>query len=90
MENENILDPENPFHILALHITFLPRINQALKLFRWAWNCHPISTEGNKTPEQLMLLHLPPGNTDMIMSQVTIFSIVNISKNRSGFRNLTF
>jgi len=71
MENLNILDPENPLHLLALHTTYLPRINHALDQFRCAWNCHPLSTEGNKTPEQLMVLHLPSENYDMIMSQVT-------------------
>jgi len=56
--------------MLSLHYVYLPRINLQLEDFMNAWNSHPLSTEGNKTPQQLMLINLPPPEYDMIMSQV--------------------
>jgi len=32
---------------------FISRINASLEAFRQAWNCHPLSTEGNHSPLQL-------------------------------------
>ena len=32
-----ILDASNPGHLHALHIVFLPRIQEKLDTFRWAW-----------------------------------------------------
>jgi len=72
MEDSNILDVENPYHMYALHYVYLPRINQQLQQFMSAWNHHPLSTEGNKTPAQLMVIHLPPWNYDMIMSDSSV------------------
>lgn len=44
MEEESILDPLNDFHIAALHYTFIPRINQKLKIWQEAWAGHRIRT----------------------------------------------
>ncbi len=53
MEQQGILNPENDSDIFCLQFVFLPRINAALQYFQNAWNNHPLSTEGNRTPLQL-------------------------------------
>lgn len=55
MEDMGILNPEDPVHLCALSITYLPAINSKLASFQNAWNKHRIRTESNKTPEQLWL-----------------------------------
>lgn len=44
--------------IYCLHYVFLPRINPALKSFVELWNNHPVSTELNRTPNQLLIIIL--------------------------------
>jgi len=56
LEREGLLDASNEYHLFALHYIYKPRLNQALKVFRDAWNNHPIRTEHNLTPSQLLLL----------------------------------
>lgn len=56
MENRTILDISNAKHMLALHYVFEPRINESLKTFQFQYNNHPLSTEHNKTPNQLFIL----------------------------------
>jgi len=48
-----ILTPDDPMHLCALNITYLPSINRKLAAFQSAWNKHAIRTENNKTPEKL-------------------------------------
>ena len=43
--------------LFVLHYMFLPRINADLEQFRQAWNRHKLSSEGNATPNELMLLN---------------------------------
>lgn len=40
---------ENEIHMYCLHYEFLPHLNE----FVTAWYAHTISTEGNKSPNQL-------------------------------------
>ena len=60
LESEGILDVNNDTDIFCLHYIYLPLINQAVSEFVAAHNCHKVSTEGNRTPEQLFWgnLHL--------------------------------
>ena len=58
MEQRNILNPDNELDLYALHVTFLSRINEKLSEFVQAWNCHPLSTAGNLTPQQLHATNL--------------------------------
>ena len=44
LEQQGLLDPLNEIHLFALHYIFIPRINEALKLFRDGWNHHGIRT----------------------------------------------
>lgn len=65
MEDDGILNPDDPRQLKLLHRIFLPRIDGHLKEFANGWNSHPISTEGNFTPNQLMLMHLHPRELDL-------------------------
>lgn len=53
MEDLGILIIENPVHMWALHLVFMPRINSALATFIVTWNNHKLSRCENKTPRQL-------------------------------------
>ena len=55
LEDEGKLDHLNEVDMYCLHFIFLPRINHALKEFVSSWNNHRISTEHNKTPNQLFV-----------------------------------
>lgn len=55
MEESGILDPSNEIHLFALNYIFLPRLNSQLTQFVSAHARAPISTEHNKTPEQLWI-----------------------------------
>lgn len=54
MEAMDILDPVNEVDLFVLHCIYLPRINKSLKEFSRAWNLHPIRTERNWSPQQIM------------------------------------
>ena len=53
LEASGILDINNPIHMFALHFTYRPIIQRSLDDFTRAFNRHPISTEGGKSPIQL-------------------------------------
>ena len=48
-----LLDINNPIHMFALHFTYRPLIQRSLNEFVAAFNRHPLSTEGGKSPLQL-------------------------------------
>ena len=50
------MDHENVWHIFALQYMFMPRIQLDLDTFKAGWNNHPLSTERNKSPLQLLML----------------------------------
>lgn len=56
MEDCGILDPTNELHLFALHYVYQPRINKSLLIFSEGHNRAPISTEHNKSPEQLWIM----------------------------------
>ena len=55
MEDNGILDPDNPIHLFALHYIFMIRINSSLASFTEAWNGHPLRTANNLSPFQLWI-----------------------------------
>jgi len=71
LENEGMLNIDDVRHLALLHMIFLPRLNQNLSLFRDAWNQHPLSTERNHTPTQMMIMHLPPPHWDISINTVS-------------------
>ena len=63
LEDQGYLDITNMMHLFSLHYVYIPRINRHLELFRRGWDCHPLSTQRNKTPLQLWL-SLSTGDSD--------------------------
>ena len=55
MEANEILDPLNKVHLLALQVVFIERINTALVDFIVYWNNHKLRTEHSQTPNQLWI-----------------------------------
>lgn len=53
MEQNDLLNPLDEKHFLALHYVYIPRINKALTNFVNGWNHHPIRTAHNKSPHML-------------------------------------
>lgn len=54
MEDDLLLNLNDSVDILfALHLTFLPRINNSLEEYTQLFNDHPIGTEKNWTPNQM-------------------------------------
>nr|XP_055033198.1 uncharacterized protein LOC129421585 isoform X1 [Misgurnus anguillicaudatus]XP_055036790.1 uncharacterized protein LOC129424213 isoform X1 [Misgurnus anguillicaudatus]XP_055051488.1 uncharacterized protein LOC129437378 isoform X1 [Misgurnus anguillicaudatus] len=49
------LDPDQDLHLICLHYVMLPRLNHHLQLFMRTWDNHSLSTEGNRSPNQLWL-----------------------------------
>ncbi|CAG7825487.1 unnamed protein product [Allacma fusca] len=58
LEGSGVLNINNSKHIAILHHVFLPRINEHLQDFARGYSSHPLSTESNKSPQQLYLMHL--------------------------------
>ena len=56
LENNALLDVCSEIDLAALHFVFLPRINSNLEKFKASWNNHKLSTEKQKTPNQLYIL----------------------------------
>ena len=56
LESHLLLDPIGEVDLFSLHFVFIPRINNSLSQFRASWNNHKLSTEGQKTPNQLYIL----------------------------------
>lgn len=53
MEDLELLDPVNEYHLFSLHYVYIPRINRHLQDWALGWLGHPLSSEGNYTPMQL-------------------------------------
>jgi hypothetical protein len=47
----------NHVDLYVLQHMFIPRINEDLQRWRESWNSHPISTEGNRSPYQLLEIY---------------------------------
>ena len=58
------LDINNLTHIFTLQYMFMPRIQEDLNNFKAYWNNHPLETESNRTPHQLILLNNAAINHD--------------------------
>lgn len=56
LERNNLLNPNDELDLAALHYVFIPRINENLEKFKVSWNNHKLSTEKQKTPNQLYIL----------------------------------
>ncbi|KAG8219178.1 hypothetical protein J3R82DRAFT_4894, partial [Butyriboletus roseoflavus] len=58
LENQHMLNPQNPSHLWLLHVLFLPAVNEDCLDFQHEWNCHPINgiDTNNKSPKNLHFL----------------------------------
>ena len=54
-EDEQILNPEDNTHKMALQVVYKPEIQRRLNLFRRAWNNHRIRSANNRTPTQMWM-----------------------------------
>ena len=61
----------NENHIWALQYTFVPLINHALKSFVDDWNSHPLSSERNRSPEQLWILGMNIQEEELNIDEVS-------------------
>lgn len=63
LESEGALDVNNDTDIFCLHCVYISRINNAIEEFVAAHNRHKISTENNRTPEQLFWCNIGLAHT---------------------------
>ena len=73
MESIGILDPDSDIDLYILHCVFLPRINESLAHFTRGWNLHPIRTERNWTPKQIMINSIIKESEIMASQEVFTF-----------------
>lgn len=72
LESIGQLDQDQDLHIICLHYVFLSRLNWHLKEFIQMWDRHPLSTEGNRSPQQLWIAGLLSGQQEN-PDQVTLW-----------------
>ena len=53
LEQQRLLDPDDPFHLWALHFCYLPMINGSLIFFANRWNRHRIRTAHHDSPMKI-------------------------------------
>lgn len=53
LEEEGFIDLSNSAHLFCVGYVFIPRLRADLQQFTESWNCHPLRTEGNLSPNQL-------------------------------------
>ena len=63
LEQIEWLDVDNEIDLLALHLTYIPIINEAIQQFIGEWNNHPLSTQSNYSPRQLWFLGMIESNS---------------------------
>lgn len=53
---KNGMSIDDEWHLFVLHYMFYGRIQEELNEFKSAWNNHQVSTEGNETPLQMLIM----------------------------------
>ncbi|XP_049421764.1 uncharacterized protein zgc:174680 isoform X3 [Epinephelus fuscoguttatus] len=74
LEEDGFLDISNAVHLYCVGYVFIPRLRADLHHFTESWNCHPLCTEGNLTPNQLWMigmLQAPMPEPDLVEIQQT-------------------
>lgn len=77
LKGQGLLQIENELHLYCLHYVFLPRINQHITVFHNGWDCHALSTERNRSPNQLWIEGLVTSNKPLYGQEVTLASQAN-------------
>ena len=55
-EEDGLLESSSHLHLFCCHYVFIPRLQARLEEFKDGWDNHPLSTERNRTPNQLWFL----------------------------------
>jgi len=74
MEMMGVLNPDDETDLFVLHCVYLQRINRSLHEFTRAWNLHPLRTERNWSPWQIMINSMMR-ESDLIESVSSDFGI---------------
>ncbi|XP_022806612.1 uncharacterized protein LOC111343694 [Stylophora pistillata] len=72
-EEQGLLQIDNEIHLYCLHYVFQPRINRHLEDFRSGRDCHPLSTERNRSPNQLWIEGPMRSENPLIGQDVTLY-----------------
>ena len=88
LEEINLLDPNNPLDLFALHYTFVPYLNQQLQSFCQIWNHHPLRSEHNKTPQQLWISGLLSGSNDTAAQEGVLNPTSEVSQ--TSYNNIRY
>lgn len=65
LEDNELLNKDDPVDLFCLHYTFLPRINHHLNTFREMYSHHRIRGCGNKSPYQLWISGISASDRDV-------------------------
>ena len=79
MEANEILDPLNEVHLLALQLVFIERINTALLNSIVYWNNHKLRTGHSQTPNQLWIISIHQNIDHETIQQIIDASSTNVS-----------
>ena len=80
MEDLQVLDVTDECHLFCLQYVFQPHINASLQKFMLAWNSHPLSSEGNLSPNQLWTIELVGSNQDPFETEVSQCSCIKFNR----------
>ena len=85
------LNPCNELDLFALHYVYAERINNHIAEWTDAWNRHPISSEGNKSPVQLWTMGMITliGSGSTIAQELEADNFEHISQVRSVILQIT-
>lgn len=80
MEDNELLDKDNPVDLFCLHYAFLPRIKHQLNIFREMYSHHRLRGCGNKSPYQLWISGIASAeqNDDAVIQGVESNNIVRL------------
>ena len=63
---------------LGIAVYFIPRENRALKFFADSWNGHPLSSEKNRSSEQLWVLWMNSQKGELCFYEVSFILIPQV------------
>ncbi|XP_034554902.1 uncharacterized protein LOC117823781 [Notolabrus celidotus] len=77
LEDNGLLDISSTEDLFCVHYTVLPRLQTDMGTFVVGWNHHPLSTEGNRSPEQMWQIGLMHTNVDQPESPEVLIKSFN-------------
>ena len=78
LEDYGLLDINNSIHLWSLHYIFIPIVNNSIAAFTKSWNCHPMSSERGRSPEQLWVLGSFNSESEKCINDVNEYFIIII------------